>query len=224
MNYGGFSLVVAPFCHRVVGYEPNIYWNNKRPALPANVTIVNKAVAAKAGILTFYAAKNGGASSTLHRAFADPDSSVYTVEAITLSDVFATEPSGRVGLLKIDIEGEEVELLQSAPDELLLRVAQISVEFEEFHDEVAICTVIRRMKGLGFWVVKFSWRNYGDVLFVNQKLEKLSATEKMILAVYYKYCRGLFRMGRRTIVMRRLSAGLENLRSWTHKAPPVGSG
>src|SRR5439155_2597358 len=53
MNYGGFSKIVAPLCRRVIGYEPNEFWDGRRPSLPANVTIVNKAIAATKGLPSF---------------------------------------------------------------------------------------------------------------------------------------------------------------------------
>jgi FkbM family methyltransferase len=199
LNYGGFSLIVAPFCRRVIGYEPNFYWNDRRPELPANVTVVNKAVAANKGTVTFYCGQNGSPNSTILKAAADKDSSVHQVEAVTLSEVFEAEPAGRIGFLKIDIEGEEVACLQSAPEEHLLRVAQISVEFESIHSDEAIQAVIEKMEGLGFWTMIFTWRNYNDVLFVNQKLEQLSIYEKSYL-ILYKYISGILRRMRRATV------------------------
>jgi tRNA G37 N-methylase Trm5 len=99
----------------------------------------------------------------------------------------------------LDIEGEELAVLQSAPGELLSRIAQMTVEFEDCHSKEAIRSVIRKMSGLGFWVVTFSWRNYGDVLFVNQKLEPVSLFQRAIIVVVHKYGRGLIRLSRRLV-------------------------
>jgi len=100
----------------------------------------------------------------------------------------------------LDIEGEELAVLQSAPPELFARIAQMTVEFEDCHDKAEIRSVIRKIRGLGFWVVTFAWRNYNDVLFVNQKLEPVSFFQRAIIVLVHKYGRGLLR-----ILDRRLS-------------------
>lgn len=60
-------------------------------------------------------------------------------------------------------------------------------------------TVIRRMQEKGFWCVKFSRKNYGDVLCVNRRLEPLSLFQRSIIVLIHKYGRGLARMWRRTM-------------------------
>src|SRR5262249_59833988 len=45
-NNGGFSKLVAPLCPRVIGFEPDPYWDGKL-SLPENVLVVRKALAAK---------------------------------------------------------------------------------------------------------------------------------------------------------------------------------
>jgi len=193
VNYGGFSEIAAALCERVIGFEANPYWQQNMMALPKNVTVVSKAIAAKRGNATFYVEDQGGPHSSLHKR-AEEEKQTAIVEAITLDDAFAMQPSWRIELLKIDIEGEELPLLQSTSAEALQRVAQISVEFEDYHGEAAVCSVIRRMKSLGFWTVKFSWRNYGDVLFVNKKLEPLSLAQRANVIFIHKYGRGISRM------------------------------
>lgn len=196
-NYGGFAAAVSPYCKRVIGYEPNPFWNGNRPSLPANVNVVTMAVAAHKGAFPLHVEPNGGPRSSFHAAVAVPGASSVMVDAITFAEALAAVPSGRIGLVKLDIEGEELAVLQHAPAELLSRIAQMTVEFEDFHGENAIRSVIARMKRLGFWVVKFSWRNHGDILFVNNRLEPMSFLQHATIILVYKYWRGFLRAARR---------------------------
>jgi FkbM family methyltransferase len=194
VNYGGFSDMAAALCDRVIGFEPNPYWRENKIALPKNVTVLDKAIASKAGIRSFYLDHKGGPKSSLQ-----PKEGMQTVdvEAITLEDALALQPSGRIELIKIDIEGEELAILQNASEETLRRIVQITVEFEDYHKEDEIHSVIQRIKSIGFWAVKFSWRNYGDVLFVNTKLEPLNLRQRTNVVLVCKYGGGIVRILRR---------------------------
>ena len=198
LNYGGFSNMAAGLCEHVFAFEPNPFWSRERGngiALPRNVTIVPKAIAAKSGTYTFYLEPEGGTNSSLHKEHTGTrlDEAV-TVDAITLGDALALQTMTRIELIKVNIEGEKVPVLQTAPAEALRRAAQLSVEFEPYHSEEVIRSVIQRMESLGFWTVKFSWRNYGDVLFVNLGLEPLSPVQRANIVLVHKYGRGILRV------------------------------
>jgi FkbM family methyltransferase len=197
-NYGGFSEMAAALCARVIGFEPNPYWQKNMVSLPKNVIVVRKAIAAKRGTCSFYLEDKGGTNSSLHKRNEEQKQTV-NVETITLEDAIALQPAERVELIKIDIEGEELALLQTASAEALQRAAQITVEFEDYHGVAAIRSAIRRMKSLGFWTVRFSWRNYGDVLFVNKMMEPLGIIQRANVILVHKYGRGILRMMNRFI-------------------------
>lgn len=199
MNYGGFTQVIGPLCQHVFGFEPNAFWNDQRPPLPPNVTVINKAVAVSRGILTFHLEPAGGPSSSLHLSASKAGASRVDVEAITLADAFASAEGRRIGFVKLDIEGEELPLLQAAPAEILVQIAQMTVEFEDYHSEQEIYQVIQKMRALGFFVVKFSWRNYGDVLFLNSRIEHISWYDRVLLILVHKYLRGVLRVVRRKV-------------------------
>jgi len=193
LNYGGFSKAVAPLCARVIGFEPDTRWEGRRPSLPANVTVVPKAVAVESGTYRFH--QNKEDSSSLH--FADAGGSAVDVEAMTLKQALALGPDRRIDLIKMDIEGAELAILRNADCELLARVAQMSVEFHDFLDPTQlpeIRHVIQRMRRFGFWVVKFGWRSYGDTLFVNARVLPLLLQQRIAIIVVYKYGRGLVRV------------------------------
>jgi FkbM family methyltransferase len=67
-----------------------------------------------------------------------------------------------IDLLKIDIEGAEVDLFQSTEDQTLARISQISVEFHDFCGIITSRDVDRikqRLVCLGFYPIKFGRRN-----------------------------------------------------------------
>jgi FkbM family methyltransferase len=191
VNDGGFSRLMAPKCRVVVGFEPDPAWQG-RHELPANVRVTPKALAARAGTIAFHV--NQDLCSSMH--YAEPNAREVRVEALTLEAALASEPDGRIDLLKMDIEGEEVDVLLNAPEAAFSRVVQMTVEFHDFLDPSstpAIREAIRRMRGFGFHSVRFSFRSYGDVLFINRRLAPLNVWQRLWLRLRFKYLRGLRR-------------------------------
>jgi FkbM family methyltransferase len=198
VNNGGFSRLVAPRCARVLGFEPDPSWLEK-VSLPDNVQVLPQALAAQTEVRSLHL--NRSTCSSLH--YSDPDSEEVQVATVTLADALALEPVARIDLVKMDIEGEEVPVLQTAPAEVLQRIGQMTVEFHDFLDPStlpAIRAVIARMKGLGFLAFKMSWHSYGDLLFVSRRQQPLSLLSRFYLSVPHKYGAGLGRILRRTLV------------------------
>lgn len=194
-NYGGFSRAIASYCGRVFAFEPDPTWRG-RLDLPANVTLFEKAVAAKRGTIRLYV--NTTTCSSLH--YADGRHTLADVDAITLADALSLHPAGVIDLVKLDIEGEEVPVLEGAADELLQRIAQLTVEFHDFLDpasQPAIRRVITRMERLGFLVMKMSWHSYGDVLLLNRNLINVPFLNRLHLSYAHRYSAGLVRMAKR---------------------------
>ena len=197
-NDGGFTRLLAPKCKRVIGFEPDPRWQN-RQSLPDNAHLEQKALAARRGKLRLHVNKEWQCAS-LH--YAESDANAVEVEAVTLEEALGLEPEGRIELIKMDIEGEEVAVLMGAPKELFSRVAQMTVEFHDFLDPAsipAIRKVIARMRSLGFYVFCFSWRSHGDLLFVNCKLAPLGLFQRLWLLARYKYIRGVGRVLKRQL-------------------------
>jgi hypothetical protein len=86
----------------------------------------------------------------------------------------------KIDLIKFDIEGAEIEVLNSASDAFLKSIPQITVEFHDFLGLTPVETVVatvRRLESLGFFTLKM-WRNaWGDTLFVNRQLLQPSAIQ-----------------------------------------------
>lgn len=91
-------------------------------------------------------------------------------------------------LLKVDIEGAELDVMTEASDSTLLRARQITVEFHEFlypEMRLSIETIKQRLSRLGFYVIDFSLMN-GDVLFIHPAMLIGRATSIYLHASKYK--------------------------------------
>jgi FkbM family methyltransferase len=199
VNDGGFARLMAPRCREVIGYEPDPRWRGAID-VPANVRIEAKAIAAKPGTVSFHV--NPRLCSSSH--YTEPGARTIDVEAVTLEQALAAQPSGPIDLLKMDIEGEETAVLLQAPEEALRRVAQLTVEFHDFLDQRSVPDIraaIARLRRLGFVAFCFSFRSYGDMLFLNRALVPLAWWQRVYLLARFKYLRGaarvLARAGRR---------------------------
>lgn len=122
------------------------------------------------------------------------------VPALTLAGLLAQLGDPReVALLKLDIEGAECALLLRAPEELLRRCRQITVEFHDFLDPrlaPQVAAAIARLERLGFRRFRFS-RDNSDLLFVGPALAP-GALGRAWLRGPYRLGRGLLRnLGRR---------------------------
>jgi len=117
------------------------------------------------------------------------------VEMLDLRGVLGCVRAERVDLMKVDIEGAEVEMFSAASDADLLRCTQITVEFHDFvypEQRRQVESVKRRLRSLGFWVINFSLDNT-DVLFVNKAASGAGRLEYMKLKYITKYMRGIRR-------------------------------
>jgi FkbM family methyltransferase len=108
-----FARLVGPAGH-VFAFEPDpqnfaLLKSNIRQNGYANVTLIQKAVAAQSGTLRLFRnSENRGD----HRTYAsDPSRESVEVESVALDDFFANH-SGRIDFLKFDIQGAEAAALQ----------------------------------------------------------------------------------------------------------------
>jgi FkbM family methyltransferase len=95
------------------------------------------------------------------------------VQGRQLGEFLAHEVAGRtVDLVKMDIEGAEIEVIGSLDDDQIKRVGQWTIEFHDFMDMMSVSDVercVERIAGLGFHELFWSkHRNNADVLLVNK--------------------------------------------------------
>ena len=101
----------------------------------------------------------------------------------------------RVDLLKIDIEGEEFNLLKNIDEKTLDRIHQITVEFHDFlwpELEKTADEIKKKLVSKKFYCISFSLTNNGDVLFI--KKNKISFLNYIFLKYFLRYIMGFLRM------------------------------
>lgn len=182
---------------RVVSFEPDPRLFGALPKLD-RVTFHNLAVAGRAGSLSLHL---GGrmCSSLLYAESAE--SNTAQVEAVELDHFLRQEDVGEIGLLKLDIEGAELDVIANVAPTFWQRVKQITCEFHEFLDPQSLPRVeqsLRYLEDQGFFWINFSRQNYGDVLLLNRRYVRVGLSE---LAQLHgtKYWRGARRVAERRL-------------------------
>jgi FkbM family methyltransferase len=141
-NVGIFAARVAPFARRVVAYEPirvNFEQLERNLAGRDHVARVRAAVSGRAGTLRIYApedrALSGRFSAHAKTEHGATSSACEEVEAVSLDAIFDNHCIAHCDLLKIDVEGEEYDILHAAASETLGRIARIHGEFHDVRPE-----------------------------------------------------------------------------------------
>lgn len=197
-NHGDFSRWVAENCNTTVhGFETDPRLFPKLPSLP-NVYFYPVAVSGTGNPLTLRLGEVRCSSVC----FAEtPNQNATVVKSVKLDEFCQDNSISWVDLIKLDVEGTEIEILRNLPREFLEKVGQITVEFHDFiqkADESRIRNVISKMSKSGFFCVKFSHHDYSDVLCINTKIYSIAWWQ--ILYIYIlKYSKGLLRVMRRKL-------------------------
>ena len=168
-NNGHFaSAIVDRFqCQAIcVEPDPGIY-----PALASNpkISAINAAVTTQAGRAKFYLTKNRECSSLIRPSVSETVEEIEC-QTVTMDTLLAKFGSKQVDVLKVDIEGFELELLTSLDHRTLDRINQLTVEFHEslgIGSTKEVLAIIQRLRDFGFGVVRGSFFDYSDVLFVH---------------------------------------------------------
>jgi Methyltransferase FkbM domain len=116
------------------------------------------------------------------------------IEVVTFSRFLSLTGVSEVDLLKLDIEGAELDVLDSIDDETLRRIRQITVEFHDFiYPGTAgrVDSTRQRLRAAGFHDICFSL-DHSDVLFINRDL-RVSKLNLLLLRTVVKYARSISR-------------------------------
>jgi len=137
------------------------------------------AVGGKSGIMGFYVDHNNGLASAL----TDNAAAEMQVKVMTLVDLLLELQWPYIDLLKVDIEGAEIDMLESCSDQFLSeRIRQITIEFHDFCGITPASVVqnsIQRLHSLGFASIRMSRVGHQDTWLINHNL--LPITKSTIL-------------------------------------------
>lgn len=92
-----------------------------------------------------------------------------------------------IDILKIDIEGAELEFIDSLTEDVVKNVKQITIEFHDWLDE-KLCertdSAINKLMAFGFDAYSYGYRDLRPVemLFLNKKMVKFNIKEKLCLS------------------------------------------
>lgn len=191
MHNGAFSRWISSSTGaRVVGVEPVPALYESMPALP-KTTVVQAAIAASNGSAVL-ALNQRSCAALESTGLAEASAYRVTVPAITLAELFAQHGIEIADLLKIDVEGVELDILGDAPADVLKKCRQITCEFHNFVDPTLtsrVRVVQQRLEMLGFARITFSLDDT-DTLFVQPAQLGLSRNDLRFAAAAYKYGRG----------------------------------
>lgn len=193
-NHGGFARYLSDESELVVhSFEADPRLFARLPNLP-RVHFCEFAVAGESGTIEL-GLGDEHCSSVVYRENAAQNT--VTVPAISLDEYCGKNAITGVDLIKMDIEGAELDVLESISERLLKQTKQITVEFHDFlnvADLPRIKRVVDRLKSLGFYFLKVSKHTWGDCLFLNQRLLNVKASTKLSLAMRGKYIPGMGRV------------------------------
>jgi len=177
-NIGKFSGAMATQNYPVFAIEPVPEYVEQLKAIQG-VTPWNGVLTGKAGSFTFFVS-NALEASSLHASIPQGSGShtnAITVPGCTLTALQAQFGLHSISLLKLDIEGAEIEVLDSLSDEELKVLPQLLIEFHDFIlpqqlPDIARC--MQRLESLGFITIRAT-RNYlMDMVFINRQSLKPS--------------------------------------------------
>lgn len=155
----------------------------------------NLAVCAVSGPVILNVSSNAEATSLKHLNIA-AYTEIITVQGMRLMEFLESKSIQRVNLLKMDIEGAEIEVLDSCTDVFLESLDQITIEFHEWagvYSQNEVKRIIRRLRSLGFYAFKQT-RDYSDVLFVHSRHLSKTAHAFTFLNIWIpRLCRHLRR-------------------------------
>lgn len=194
VNRGAFALPLARrFGCRVFGVEPIAELATELLREPS-IEIEVAAIAGAEGTTTIF--EEAGRCATAVATLSEKGVGTRDVPALTLAAFFDRHGIERVDLLKADIEGAEIDALLAAPREVLVCIAQITIEFHDSLDPTLADGTERvddKLRDIGFRRIAFS-RDTTDVLYLNTALIKLSTLGHLQMLARYKYPRGIGRM------------------------------
>lgn len=161
----------------------------------------NLAICRKSGPVKFHMSENPEASSIIKQ---DDNNIVKTFEVPGkhLEEFCADLDLGFVDVLKLDIEGAEIEVIDSCSNEFLKKILQITIEFHDFcgiTHPAELKRILGRLKKIGFFPIRMSRNGHLDTLFINRNQCDISILECFWIRYFIRNWIGLKRILKRKI-------------------------
>ncbi|MEM6319845.1 MAG: FkbM family methyltransferase [Bacteroidota bacterium] len=198
VNRGEFvELISERYGCKVFGVEANPELHKKLLEIP-NFSSINAAAAGKSGVVKFRKIPEHDGSIIFD--FQDDGEQFWEVPSFSMKDILSKSSFDVVDLIKVDIEGAELELFQNCDLNELTDVKQMTVEFHDFIDSTSLPVINELINELReqFHTIKMSYRDYSNVLFLNKKYYSYRFWTK-VRFVKTKYKDGFKRVLKRVI-------------------------
>lgn len=146
------------------------------------ITWIRAVLSGKDGEQLFSLAEDSEASRVIRED--DVTAETIRVRAISLAKLFEIANVDFVDIVKLDIEGAEIEVIARTPMERLQQIGQITIEFHDFcglTTQSQIDSALHRLRQAGFLVLRMTVHGHGDVLAVNSKVHRLSSLRRFYL-------------------------------------------
>ena len=193
-NKAAFSkLLFQNYNARCYAIEPNQDLLNEITDL--NIYKFKYAVTKQNSRIKFYINDNHEASSVIENFYSNSDNNrvdmvegitwVTLIEKLNLKDTM-------ISIVKVDIEGSELDLIESFTSEDVSLIDQLTIEFHDWlnvslHERTI--NAIYKLKSLGFITISntpnHSWPV--EMLFLNKKSIQFSMFKKVLLQIYSKF-------------------------------------
>jgi FkbM family methyltransferase len=201
-NMGRFSSQIVErfdcICHAV---EPDPKLLATIPDHP-RIKTYEYAISSQQARLALYHGSNSLAASIINPGIHGASDSMIMVESIDLETFIDKHVVGPISLIKMDIEGAEVEVLDSLTDEFLVSIPSLTIEFHDFCNLTpprVVERIVTRLEGLGFYYLRMSGIGHQDTLFVNRRQTTFGRSDDLVTRYLARNIRGLRRVVRRRL-------------------------
>ena len=199
MNKGAFArYIVETSGASVVGAEPVPTLFATLPKT-GSIRPFNVAVGGNDGTITLRLYQHKCATTQYALVKGERHIGEVEVPLVSFARFRALAGIGVIQLLKVDIEGAELDMFEAMSDAEFADIEQITVEFHDFLDlsyVPRIQAMLKRLVAVGFYVLNISLRHHADVVCLNMDAFPLTALARAQMQIH-KLVQGAVRVPRR---------------------------
>jgi len=113
------------------------------------------------------------------------------IQTVSLKSLLDQYEWRQIDLLKLDIEGQEFDVIANTPLSILERIGQITIEFHDFlpafKEGGLYRKAVNRLREAGFVCLPMSFRMHSDILFINTRFPGLERAPLRRMAIIGKW-------------------------------------